>query len=577
MRSEGEKRNRRHRKRRSGFLAVLFLLLLMTAAGCGREETVTSRLDREKAEKIWSLFQDMSGKEIPEQDILEKDSSGKEIPEQDILERDSSGKEIPGEDTPEKGISEQNAQEKDSPKPETSEGGLPALSVKGTGLVDPDGNPVVLRGISTHGLAWYPEYVNEDCFAQLKEEWGADVIRLAMYTAESGGYCTGGDKEDLKALIRDGVTYATDCGLYVIIDWHILSDGNPNAHLEEAKAFFDEMSEEYADSTNVIYEICNEPNGGTSWSDVKSYAEQVIDVIRGNDSDGVILVGTPNWCQYLDQAAADPITDRENIMYTLHFYAATHRESLRKTLTDAVDAGLPVFVSEYGICDASGNGGIDRDEADRWIDTLEQYGISYVAWNLSNKAETSALLKSSCSRTSGFGAEDLSETGKWLYELLTGESADGAGNSRREKPEEGGDTKDTDDGRTQSGRQDGGQSEGENSRTEDGAQDRAPVVLNGGNGLQISAVLVNSWEQDGRDCLQYTLTITNTGDTACSGWTAELDFDSEITLSDGWNGSYQVSGSRLTVSSVDYNGEIAAGASVEDVGFIVSGEKGFGL
>ena len=562
MRSEGEKRNLRHRKRRSGFLTVLFLLLLLTAAGCGREETVTSRLDREKAEKIWSLFQDMSGKKIPEQGTPEKDSSEKEIP---------------GEDTPEKGISEQNAQEKDSPKPETSEGGLPALSVKGTGLVDPDGNPVVLRGISTHGLAWYPEYVNEDCFAQLKEEWGADVIRLAMYTAESGGYCTGGDKEDLKALIRDGVTYATDCGLYVIIDWHILSDGNPNAHLEEAKAFFDEMSEEYADSTNVIYEICNEPNGGTSWSDVKSYAEQVIDVIRGNDSDGVILVGTPNWCQYLDQAAADPITDRENIMYTLHFYAATHRESLRKTLTDAVDAGLPVFVSEYGICDASGNGGIDRDEADRWIDTLEQYGISYVAWNLSNKAETSALLKSSCSRTSGFGAEDLSETGKWLYELLTGESADGAGNSRREKPEEGGDAKDTDDGRTQSGRQDGGQSEGENGRTEDGAQDRAPVVLNGGNGLQISAVLVNSWEQDGRDCLQYMLTITNTGDTACSGWTAELDFDSEITLSDGWNGSYQVSGSRLTVSSVDYNKEIAAGGSVEDVGFIVSGEKGFGL
>ena len=562
MRSEGEKRNLRHRKRRSGFLAVLFLLLFMTAAGCGREETVTSRLDREKAEKIWSLFQDMSGKKIPEQCTPEKDSSGKEIP---------------GEDTLQKGISEQNAQEKDSPKPETSEGGLPALSVKGTGLVDPDGNPVVLRGISTHGLAWYPEYVNEDCFAQLKEEWGADVIRLAMYTAESGGYCTGGDKEDLKALIRDGVSYATDCGLYVIIDWHILSDGNPNAHLEEAKAFFDEMSEEYADSTNVIYEICNEPNGGTSWSDVKSYAEQVIDVIRGNDSDGVILVGTPNWCQYLDQAAADPITDRENIMYTLHFYAATHRESLRKTLTDAVDAGLPVFVSEYGICDASGNGGIDRDEADRWIDTLEQYGISYVAWNLSNKAETSALLKSSCSRTSGFGAEDLSETGKWLYELLTGESADGAGNSRREKPEEGGDAKDTDDGRTQSGRQDGGQSEGENSRTEDGAQDRAPVVLNGGNGLQISAVPVNSWEQDGRDCLQYTLTITNTGDTACSGWTVELDFGCDVTLSDGWNGSYQVSGSRLTVSSVDYNKEIAAGGSVEDVGFIVSVEKGFGL
>ena len=303
---------------------------------------------------------------------------------------------------------------------------LGALSVEGTKLVDDNGNGVQLKGISTHGLAWYPDYVNEDCIRQLKEEWGANVFRLAMYTAEYGGFCSGGDKESLKALVKDGVKYATDNDMYVIIDWHILSDGNPNTYLEDAKGFFEEMSEEYADYTNVLYEICNEPNGGTSWSDVKSYAEEVIEVIRENDEGGIILVGTPNWSQYVEQAAADPIEGYDNVMYTLHFYAATHKEDLREAMVRAVEAGLPIFVSEYGICDASGNGGIDEYQANQWVELLNQYQISYVAWNLSNKSETSAVIKSSCSKTSGFTLEDLSDSGKWLYNMLGAQGSLGA-------------------------------------------------------------------------------------------------------------------------------------------------------
>lgn len=293
-----------------------------------------------------------------------------------------------------------------------------ALRVDGTQLVDKNGHPVQLRGISTHGLAWFPDYVNEDCFRQLHEDWQANVIRLAMYTAEYGGYCTGGDREALKKLIDDGVSFAERQDMYAVIDWHILSDSNPNTYLEDAKAFFGEMAGKYAGSDHVLYEICNEPNGSTSWGEIKAYAEQVIPVIRSQDEDAVILVGTPNWSQYVDQAAADPIASYENIMYTLHFYAATHTDDLRGKLIGAVESGLPVFVSEYGICDASGNGAIDTAQADLWVETLDKYGISYIAWNLSNKEETSAMLKSGCGKTSGFTQEDLSESGMWVYEML---------------------------------------------------------------------------------------------------------------------------------------------------------------
>ena len=143
-------------------------------------------------------------------------------------------------------------------------------------------------------------------------------------------------------------------------------------------------------------------------------------MIREHDPDAVILIGTPNWSQYVDEAAAAPLTESYNVMYTLHFYAATHGEELRERMKTAVEAGLPVFVSEYGICDASGNGAVDEAQADAWVELLDTYGISYVAWNLSNKNETSAILAESCQKTSGFTQEDLSASGRWLYRTLTG-------------------------------------------------------------------------------------------------------------------------------------------------------------
>ena len=293
------------------------------------------------------------------------------------------------------------------------------LHVKGTKLVDKKGHEVQLRGVSTHGLSWYPQYVNDKCFAQLHDKWGANVVRLAMYTEEYNGYCSGDAKNrsDLKKLIKKGVRLAKKHKMYVIVDWHILSDGNPNSHKKEAKAFFREMSREFKGYNNVIYEICNEPNNGTSWKEIKSYARSVISTIRKNDKKAVIVVGTPTWSQDVDQAAADPIKG-DNIMYALHFYAATHKADLRNKMIAAINKGLPVFVTEYGICDASGNGAIDKEEANRWVQTMDEYCVSYIAWNLSNKQESSSIIKSSCSKVSGFKKSDLSDEGKWLYSML---------------------------------------------------------------------------------------------------------------------------------------------------------------
>jgi len=292
------------------------------------------------------------------------------------------------------------------------------LSVSGTDIVDKNGDKYRLKGVSTHGLSWYPEYINKECFKDLRDNWNVNVIRLAMYTDDYNGYCSGGNKEELKKLVKNGIDYATELGMYVIVDWHVLSEGNPLTYKGEAINFFNEISSEYRNNDNIIYEICNEPNGSATWNDVKQYAYEVIPVIRENDEDAVIIVGTGTWSQDVDVAADDSISGYENIVYALHFYAATHKDDIRNKLTKAHDAGLCVVVSEFCICDASGNGSLDYGSASSWFELLDKYNTSFIGWNLSNKDESSALFNSGCTKTSGFEDGDLSEWGKYYKDLL---------------------------------------------------------------------------------------------------------------------------------------------------------------
>lgn len=433
-----------------------------------------------------------------------------------------------------------------------------ALHVSGRNLMDSNGNIVQLRGISTHGIGWFPEYINNTCFKQLHEDFNANVIRLAMYSAEYNGYCTGGDKEYLKGLVDKGVTCATENDMYVIIDWHILSDNDPGIYADQAREFFNEMSAKYANHTNVLYEICNEPNGGTSWSQIKSYAVSVIDIIKRNDPDAVIIVGTPTWSQEVDKAVQDPITGYSNIMYSLHFYAATHTDALRNTCATAADSGLPIFVTEFGICDSSGNGAIDENQAGAWISLLNNYNISYCMWSLCNKAESASAINSSCTKVSGFNVDDLSQSGKWFLKMMTG----GLDLSQYENEATGSNNSGQQNSQNQSSQSQNNQ----NNQSNQGGQNQ------GKENVKVSASinLVNSWEANGKKYCQYNITATNNSGEACSSWYTDIDFKENITLDQSWNGNVTVNGKTVHITSVDYNGSLASGGSTDNIGIIVA-------
>ena len=432
-----------------------------------------------------------------------------------------------------------------------------ALRVEGTQLVSQDGKPVRLLGVSTHGLQWYPQYVSGETFRELRDHWNINVIRLALYTEESG-WCASGaaEKDRLREILHRGIRLAAENDLYVILDWHILSDGDPNQHLAEARAFFQEFSQEYKDSAHILYEICNEPNGGVSWARIRQYAEEVIPVIRGNDPDAVILVGTPTWSQDIDQALADPIAKYGNLMYTFHFYAATHRQDLRSRLEKAVDQGLPVFVSECGLCSADGNGSIDRESAAAWLELLDQKGISCVFWNLSNKNEASALLSPSCSGLSGFSAEDLSESGKLVHDYLNGQPAAAGPVSLSGKKAVGPFESATAE-------------KSEKVVPPDSSAAATPEeTILPGSSVTAAVKLRTSWPEGNRRAELYDVVVTAAG-SAVNGWTVALPVPADAVLRDSWGGTFTLKNGILRIRNLDYNASLKAGGTVRNIGFIL--------
>ena len=304
-------------------------------------------------------------------------------------------------------------QTKDLQYEDTPYGKHGALHVDGLQVKDKNNQPFTLRGASTHGMHWGDgeTFLNKTAFQNLRDEWGVNMVRLVSYVTQ-GGY-TQGSKDKLDKHIQEGVSDLTDLGMYAIIDWHVHAE-NPNDTKSQAIEFFDTYSKMYKDQSNIIYEICNEPTG-TPWNQIRPYAVDVVNAIRANDPDAIIVVGTNTWSQDVDEVATNGgKIDDPNVMYTIHFYSGSHGESLREKVRTALKAGTPVFCTEFGVCDASGNGGFDLEEADRWIDFFEENGISYCCWSLSKKNESASMISPECNKVNGFTNEDLGGTGAWL-------------------------------------------------------------------------------------------------------------------------------------------------------------------
>lgn len=262
------------------------------------------------------------------------------------------------------------------------------LTIKESKIYNKYNEPVQLRGLSSHGLQWNSDLLTYDNLKYLRDEWEINVFRLAMYTEENG-YIS---DPSIKSKLIEITNYLINLDMYIVIDWHILSDGNPLEYVNEAKDFFADISYKYADFPNIIYEICNEPNNVDWDNSIKPYAEQIIPIIRSNSPSSIIIVGTPNWSSSLDVVIDSPL-NFSNIAYAFHFYAGSHNQSSRNTIKSAIDNNICIFVSEWGTTDFTGNGKLYFDSAIEWLNFLNSNKISWINWSFSNKDESSAILK----------------------------------------------------------------------------------------------------------------------------------------------------------------------------------------
>lgn len=306
--------------------------------------------------------------------------------------------------------SEKNEEEQNPPADVVERIGK--LSVDGTFLVNAQGEKVQLKGVSYGWHNWWPRFYNASSVATFAQDWNATLVRAAMGVDVSGAYLE--NPTHAIQCVTAVVDAAIAEGIYVIIDWH-----SHNIHTDAAKQFFTQMANKYKDYPNAIYEIFNEPIND-SWQTVKDYSTEVIRTIRAIDPDNIILVGCPHWDQDINLAADDPITGFSNLMYVLHFYAATHGQYLRDRGDYAIQKGLPIFVSECAGMEASGNGGINRQEWTAWVQWMNSHSISWAAWSIADKDETCSMMLQSASSEGPWSDSDLKEWGRIVKSELTG-------------------------------------------------------------------------------------------------------------------------------------------------------------
>ena len=280
------------------------------------------------------------------------------------------------------------------------------LAVNGAQMVDQHGNPVQLKGPSSMWLNWEsaPYAENKQGVMWMRDNWNAKVIRAAMGITPANAYLANPtkNKDQVKTIVQNAI----DLGMYVIIDWH---EEKAQDHQAEAIAFFTEMAQTYGTYPNVIYETFNEPLQ-VDWSTVvKPYHEAVVNAIRQVDPDNLIVLGTPVWSQYVDQAATDPLIGT-NLLYALHFYSCTHTQLLRNRGDYALARGLALFVTEWGATNADGGttGSLCLDEAQVWHDWMNKNGISWAAWKFDACKDLTCYFKAGAPVTGSWTDDQLS-------------------------------------------------------------------------------------------------------------------------------------------------------------------------
>lgn len=414
----------------------------------------------------------------------------------------------------------------------------PALTVKGSQITA--GNTVAkLSGMSLFwsNTGWGGEkFYTSGSVKGVKDAFGGNLIRVAMGVEINGGYLS--DPEANLQRVYAVVDEAIAQDMYVIIDWH---SHYAHEYEKEAIEFFQSMARKYGRNSHVIYEVFNEPKNDVTWAQhVKPYAERVIKAIRAIDPDNLIIVGTTTWSQDVDIAANNPITGYNNIAYTLHFYAGTHGQSLRDKATTAMRKGIPLFVTEWGSVNATGDGGVDRAETDKWVAFMKQHSLNNANWALNDKLEGASALKPNASANGKWSDSALTESGLYVKNMIQSWPNKTVGSDE------------VDDGK-------------DDKPVEIPVDVPIPVPdidMSGANKPKLTCTIGRKGRW-GNTLYLNDILVKNSGNTALNSWKVAIEFENPVKVKRNWSSNVIVDeGTAIHFEGKPYNSTLAAGQTV---------------
>lgn len=269
------------------------------------------------------------------------------------------------------------------------------LSVKGNKFYN-NGKEVQLRGVAvgdSYARKIYYQRSGKKDFEWISKNWKANTIRISVHP---GIYLRNWKKA--KNILKEEVSAARSNGLFVVIDWHVI--GRPDGWYKEATdtmytyesdfdlalKFWQEMSTIYKNDGGVIFEIWNEPmdiNKDLSWEEMKPYWQDVIDMIRNNKAENVILVPGVYWAYDLRDIKNDPIIET-NIAYSWHVYNQFPKYASMEAALDGLDQKYLVMITEWG-SGLESDIGYDKEKGEyKFLDQIKniitEKKLSYTAW-----------------------------------------------------------------------------------------------------------------------------------------------------------------------------------------------------